>query len=63
MNQIDVKIILLGETSVGKSSIIQQFVDRSFSGNIPNTIGTAFTNKEYQLNDRKLVLHIWDTCG
>lgn len=63
MNQIDIKVIFLGESSVGKSSIIQQLIEKAFNENIPNTIGTAFTNKEYIINNKKLVLHIWDTCG
>ncbi len=40
-------MIFLGETSVGKSSIIHQLIEGSFTGDIPNTIGTAFVDKKY----------------
>ena len=46
----EVKLILLGEASVGKSSIIIQFLEEKFNENLPNTIGAAFTTKEFFRN-------------
>lgn len=59
----EVKLILLGEASVGKSSIIIQFLEEKFNENLPNTIGAAFTTKEFYWNGQKLTMNIWDTCG
>lgn len=55
------KCIFLGQSSVGKSSIIYTFIENKFNKNISNTIGTAFYKKEYK-NDN-IQLNIWDTCG
>lgn len=63
MKEIDVKLIFLGKASVGKSSIIVTYTDDKFSDNLPNTIGVAFIPKEFEKNESKLRLNIWDTCG
>ena len=47
MNKIEAKLILLGEASVGKSSIIVRYHEDKFSENIPNTIGASFIVKDY----------------
>ncbi|KAI2808623.1 Ras- protein Rab-22A [Blomia tropicalis] len=56
------KICLLGETCVGKSSIVQRFVHNTFnSGN--ETIGASFMTKTLFINGNSLKLMIWDTAG
>ncbi|XP_017483591.1 PREDICTED: ras-related protein Rab-22A-like [Rhagoletis zephyria] len=56
------KICLLGETCVGKSSIVQRFVHNTFnSGN--ETIGASFMTKTLYLGGSSLKLNIWDTAG
>lgn len=63
-NKIEAKLILLGEASVGKSSIIVRYHEDKFSENIPNTIGASFIVKDYpEIENRKVFLNIWDTCG
>ncbi len=63
MQEFDAKVILLGDTTVGKSSIILQFTENTFKEFLPNTIGTAFTTKIFEREKGILKLHIWDTCG
>lgn len=63
MKEIDVKVIFLGQASVGKSSIIVTYIDEKFNPNLPNTIGAAFVTREFTQNDTKLKMYIWDTCG
>jgi len=63
MRELNAKIILLGEATVGKSSIILQYFENRFEENIPNTIGTAFLTKNIERNDTSLKMNVWDTCG
>ncbi|GAB1859964.1 Ras-related protein Rab-24 [Camponotus japonicus] len=65
MNRVDLKIVLLGNAMVGKTSLMQRYVHDSFNGNRPyqNTIGTVFAAKQVQVNGVSLVMGIWDTAG
>ena len=58
------KIVLIGESGVGKTSIITQFVDKVFENNPQSTIGGAFNSKIIKCGNGKLLnLEIWDTAG
>ena len=60
----EVKIILIGESSVGKTSLIRQFIDHYFTEKRLATIGHDILQKEINLSeDKKIILTIWDTCG
>lgn len=60
---IDSKIVLLGATSVGKTSIICRAVSDEFDQEMPATIGACYTAKQVQLSDVTVNLQIWDTAG
>ena len=62
-NRLHRKVILLGDTTVGKSSIINRRINNSFNQNIPNTIGTAFFKQSFRREGTYLEVSIWDTCG
>ena len=62
-NRLHRKVILLGDTTVGKSSIINRRINNTFNQNIPNTIGTAFFKQSYRRDNVYLDMSIWDTCG
>ncbi|RHY32981.1 hypothetical protein DYB32_002001 [Aphanomyces invadans] len=58
------KLILLGNGSVGKSSIINRFVDDGFAKQYKQTIGLDFFVKKIQLpHDRRVILEVWDIGG
>jgi small GTP-binding protein len=57
------KVILLGDTTVGKSSLINRRMNNTFNQNIPNTIGTAFFKQSFRREGFFLEMSIWDTCG
>lgn len=57
------KIINIGQTNVGKSSILLKYTRNQFSDTISNTVGIDNINKEIILNDEAVVLQLWDTAG
>ncbi|KAJ4896687.1 Ras-related protein RABG3d [Raphanus sativus] len=57
------KVIILGDSGVGKTSLMNQFVNRKFSNQYKATIGADFLTKEVQIDDRIFTLQIWDTAG
>ncbi|KAH3660349.1 hypothetical protein OGAPHI_006935 [Ogataea philodendri] len=61
----DFKLVLLGESSVGKSSILQRVQNGTFDDTKSSTIGAAFVSKKVSKDEgSKLVnLQIWDTAG
>ena len=58
------KLVLLGDSSVGKSSIVNRFVSEEFSIFQESTIGASFLTKDI-INDKNetIRLEIWDTAG
>ena len=62
--EYEIKICLLGDVSVGKTSIASRFCKGVFSENYINTIGGAYQQQNIVINnDIKMKLHIWDTSG
>ncbi|KAK6938228.1 Small GTPase [Dillenia turbinata] len=67
------KVIVLGDSGVGKTSLMNQYVHKKFSQQYKATIGADFVTKELQIDDRlvtlqvgfefKSVFNIWDTAG
>ncbi|KAL3610626.1 hypothetical protein D5086_001646 [Populus alba] len=57
------KVIILGDSGVGKTSLMNQFVNRRFSNQYKATIGADFLTKEVYFEDRLFTLQIWDTAG
>lgn len=60
---VQVKLVLLGEAAVGKSSIVLRFVSNEYQANKEPTIGAAFLTQKCRLEDRVLRYEIWDTAG
>ena len=57
------KIILLGDSSVGKTSLILRFCDDKFMEIGTSTIGVDTKTKDVRHNGKKIQLEIWDTAG
>lgn len=58
-----VKLVLLGEAAVGKSSLVLRFVSNDFQENKEPTIGAAFLTQKCTVADRQIKYEIWDTAG
>lgn len=57
------KLVLLGEQSVGKTSIITRFMYDSFDTHYQATVGIDFLSKTIYLQDKTVRLQLWDTAG
>ncbi|TXT15935.1 hypothetical protein VHUM_00438 [Vanrija humicola] len=60
---VQVKLVLLGEAAVGKSSLVLRFVQNDFNENTSPTIGAAFLTQKCRLENRVVKFEIWDTAG
>uniref|UniRef100_A0AAQ4Q3C6 RAB31, member RAS onco family n=1 Tax=Gasterosteus aculeatus aculeatus TaxID=481459 RepID=A0AAQ4Q3C6_GASAC len=59
----ELKVCLLGDTGVGKSSIVCRFVQDHFDHNISPTIGASFLTKTVPSGHELHKFLIWDTAG
>ena len=60
----DFNIITLGDSGVGKTSIIKRFCENKFDDNNQSTIGINFSKKEMTFDKKdKIILKLLDTCG
>ena len=57
------KLIVLGDTSVGKTNIIRRYTSDSFNKNTKSTVGVEFFTKSFKINNDYIKLEIWDTAG
>lgn len=57
------KILLIGETQSGKTSIIHRLIDNIFNRHPKKTVGTEFYSKQLCVHEKNISLKIWDTAG
>ena len=57
------KVLLLGNSNVGKSSLFLRFVDDIWNDTFVPTIGVDFKIKTFNIDDKKIKMQIWDTAG
>ncbi|CAL1262544.1 unnamed protein product [Larinioides sclopetarius] len=57
------KVIILGDSGVGKTSLMNQYVNKRFTNQYKATIGADFLTKEIVVDDRIVTMQIWDTAG
>ncbi len=58
------KVVIIGDTSVGKTSVILRYINNTFSDCVKPTIGCEHYEKEIELEeDNKIKLSVWDTAG
>lgn len=57
------KVIILGDSGVGKTSLMNQYVNERYTEQYKATIGADFLTKEVSIDDKLVTLQIWDTAG
>mmetsp|Transcript_8028 Transcript_8028/g.14875 ORF Transcript_8028/g.14875 Transcript_8028/m.14875 type:complete len:209 (-) Transcript_8028:279-905(-) len=58
-----IKLVLIGDSGVGKTSILSRFVDNDFNDNFYSTIGVDFKARTMTVGDEKVKIQVWDTAG
>ena len=58
-----IQLIMIGESGVGKTSLIKRYTNNIFNSSHLETIGIEFYNKEERINDQIIQIKIWDTAG
>jgi len=61
--EYQVKVVLIGDSGVGKSSILLRYTDDRFSDNQQSTIGVDFKTKYETIQGKRLKVAMWDTAG
>ena len=57
------KIILIGDTSVGKTNILSRYINDKFLETSKSTVGVELATKVEHYNNKKIKIQIWDTAG
>ena len=57
------KIIIVGDSGVGKSNILGRYINNEFKQDTKSTVGVEFASKKVTVNDVNIKLQIWDTAG
>ncbi|KAL9282674.1 Ras-related protein RABA5a [Arabidopsis thaliana] len=57
------KIVLIGDSAVGKSNLLARFARDEFYPNSKSTIGVEFQTQKMDINGKEIKAQIWDTAG
>ena len=58
-----IKLCLIGNSSVGKSSIVLQLLDKTFNPDLKTTLGLDYRWETKTINKERVTVEIWDTSG
>ena len=60
---VDVKCVLLGKANVGKTCLVERFLNDRFNPGQASTVGAAFGSREVVVSRKTVTLGVWDTAG
>jgi small GTP-binding protein len=63
MDTSELKLVLIGNTNVGKTSIVKTAITGSFTGASTSTLGASYSTKTVQVGSCNVRLQMWDTAG
>lgn len=58
-----IKIVLIGDSGVGKTNLLHRYTDQTFLQNTKSTLGVDFISLEQEIDDTKVKIQFWDTAG
>jgi small GTP-binding protein len=58
-----IKILILGDSNVGKTNFISQFIDKKFSDSYMSTSGIDLKMRTLVIKNKKIRIQLWDTAG
>ena len=53
------KVLIIGNSGVGKTAFLFRYANKLFSNNFPSTVGVAFRNQTVDYNGKKMKVQIW----
>jgi small GTP-binding protein len=59
----DVKLVVLGNSGVGKTCLITKFVSDSFKSSLDSAVGASYMTKILRVDNATMKFNIWDTAG
>ena len=62
-DEIKFKLILIGDSGVGKTSLLLRFMEDKFSNEYCVTIGLEYSTRMLEVKSHAIKLQIWDTAG
>ena len=63
MEDKNYKVVFLGEHGVGKTSLINRYINKNFNNNELSTISSTYTCKTIEYEGKKYTFNLWDTAG
>ena len=57
------KVILVGDVRVGKTTLVNHFVHKTFTAEYKATIGVQIYTKRIKINEKRILLQVWDIAG
>ena len=58
-----IKLLIVGDTGVGKSNFIYRYIKEQFSDNSLSSVGFESNSKEIEITDKKVIVQLWDSAG
>ena len=58
-----IKIVLIGDSAVGKTNLLHRYTDQTFLRNTKSTLGVDFISLEQEIDNAKVKIQFWDTAG
>ena len=63
MEENEVKVVLLGQSAVGKTCIVSYLINGKYDDSASPTLGASYASKTIDVDGKKVSLQIWDTAG
>ncbi|KAL7715294.1 hypothetical protein QTN25_007218 [Entamoeba marina] len=57
------KILIIGESGVGKTAVLERYCDNTFTESLLSTVGVDFKAKYLNIENKKIKVQLWDTAG